>query len=340
MRKSFLTTLAFFCFLLLLNACGDNDKFQVKGTIPGIGTQNLRIVYCSMGAIRSEIVTVVDDKFSFEGSSITPTIVEVFTSDRILLGRLIAENGDHLECVLDKSSPYKLSVKGNKDSQRWATFLGENEPIFATKDPIKINQLISKYVTSHKEDLVSTALIITDFYTTGQEETADSLLSIINPAAHPQDLVKGYESLLAKVCGQQTLDKITTMTFYTASDTINTVNPSRSSFSLFCFTLGDNPIREQVVKDLRNMREQYTTKRLALLDISLDSDTIIWKKTIKSDSATWVQCWAPGSIAAHQIQRLNISRIPFFIVADSTGKQLYRGLSFVDAEALINAQLK
>jgi len=66
----------------------------------------------------------------------------------------------------------------------------------------------------------------------------------------------------------------------------------------------------------------------------------VWKKSIENDSATWVQGWVVGAASAHSIERLGINRLPFFIIADSTGKQLYRGPSVDSVTHRIEELLK
>lgn len=57
-------------------------------------------------------------------------------------------------------------------------------------------------------------------------------------------------------------------------------------------------------------------------------------------SAIWLQTWAPGSVASTNIGKLSIPRLPYFIVADSTGAQIYRGPSISTAENTISGKLK
>lgn len=54
-------------------------------------------------------------------------------------------------------------------------------------------------------------------------------------------------------------------------------------------------------------------------------DSARWKQATARDSATWVQAWAPGSAASVDFQRLAIPALPYFVVADSSGTQVWRG---------------
>ncbi len=67
------------------------------------------------------------------------------------------------------------------------------------------------------------------------------------------------------------------------------------------------------------------------------SDSRDWKHSVSPDSAKWEQGWTPGGIASPGLERLAIPSVPYFIVCDSTGTQLYRGASVGAAEAYISS---
>ena len=74
--------------------------------------------------------------------------------------------------------------------------------------------------------------------------------------------------------------------------------------------------------------------------MSMDADTMSWRRNVRADSVSWPTAWAAGAIAAPGVDRLGIPSVPYFIVADSTGRQLFRGRSIKQAEALVDSILK
>ena len=49
------------------------------------------------------------------------------------------------------------------------------------------------------------------------------------------------------------------------------------------------------------------------------------------DTATLQQAWAPGGIFARDVDRLAIPSLPYYIIADTAGRQIYRGSSLAAA---------
>lgn len=324
---------------LILSACGDNSEFRIAGTIKGIGTQNIYIVYCADDAIKTQSSTVLDGKFAIVGNSSLPTIVELYSSDKILLGMLFVKNGETVECVFDKTNRYKVSMEGNDVSSQWGKFLTENAELFASGDVDSRNRVIGDYVKKNPNKMLSTILMLTEFYTPENELLADSLLSSISIEARPLYIVNGYSTMLAHLNSETAHGKVRPINLYSKGDSLISYNPSTSSYSILCFTTSNNSSRDTIVPRLKELYKEHEKQRLVIMDVSFASDTVLWKRTIKNDSAQWNQCWALGSVQAKSIDRLAIPRVPYFIVVDSTGQQIYRGSSITHAKTTLDSSL-
>lgn len=325
---------------MIMASCGDDSQFRIAGTIEGLGTQNIRLIYYSDGAVRAQTTTVIDGKFSTIGYAPKPTILEIYSSDKALLGRLMVKNGETIECSIDRGNRYKASFEGNSVSSQWGKFLSDNAETLSTGDYTANNELIAKYITANSNNTLSTVLLLTEFYTPENELLADSLLSSIALEARPRDLVDSYASMLAHLNSETARGNVRPMNLYSKGDSLYSYNPSASSFSLLCFSMPDRECRDSIVPQLSALSKKQKTETLKIIDISFAEDTTQWKRSIKKDDATWNQCWALGSVQAKGIDRLAIPRTPYFIVADSAGRQLYRGSSISNASEVLNNNFK
>lgn len=86
---------------------------------------------------------------------------------------------------------------------------------------------------------------------------------------------------------------------------------------------------------MRRLNKKYSRKQLALLDYSADIDSVDWHIYIENDTVRWNTGWAPAALMAKGLDQLGIVDLPFVLLCDSTGTQLYRGRSVGEAEALI-----
>lgn len=311
----------------MLVSCGDNSEFRVAGEITGMGTQNLRIFYYADGAVQSVTSAALDGKFRFAGNSKNPTIVEIFSSNRTFIGRVMVKNGEEINCKFDRNDRYNVSLSGNDVSSEWGKFLRDNAGTFATGDYSLINKAVAGYVAKHRNNMLSTVLLLTEYHVPDNELEADSLLQSIAPEACPEYLVEGFRHQLAEIGSAAARGEIYPMNLYCSADSLYGYNPEKSSVSVLCFTSSGAAQRDSAVAAMRLWSKDYKPSRLQIVDISFATDTAVWHEDIRNDSASWTQCWAPGSVAEKSIERLSIPRTPYFIVVDSLGHQLYRGMS-------------
>lgn len=322
---------------LAVASCGSGEEFNINGTVKGLGNQSLQLVYYAGGAVVTKNSTTNNGAFSFKGSSSNPVIAEIYAGGEGLIGRVVVQNGDKLDCEFDKSNIYNPNISGTIANEEWSKFLRDNSSVLASGNTTQINQLIEKYIVGHKDNILSTLLLVTEYDACGNERRADSLLSVIDDNVCPQSIVESFSAMLTRVNSSVARGNLISMTLYTSGDTTIVYNPTRSTMSLLCITTerGDS-----IASTLRELNERYEDRRLKIVDLSLENDTTDWKRAIESDSATWLQAWAPGAVMARPVERLGIPRTPYFIVVDSTSTQIYRGTSLSLATDIIKSHLK
>lgn len=323
-----------------LAACG-SDSFNVEGRIEGVGRQNLRAVYYADGAVKMVPAMVIDGKFSITARAAVPTLVELYTSDRRLLGRFVVKNGETIKCEFDYHNPYDVTIEGNDLSERWADFLRGNSDALARGDnPADVNALVARYVEQNPSDPLSPLLLVTLYDSAFDPAGAQTLLDRIDPADRPSSLLDGYAEMLASVNDKSALAPVKELRLYCLKDSMATYRPARHKASMICFSTAGSGRNDSIVKTLKRLAKATSGADRLILDISLDADTVQWKQAIEKDSATWTQTWAPGAVAAASVAPLAIDRLPFFIVTDSAGNQLYRGSELGKAETVMTNQLK
>lgn len=323
---------------LFVSGCGNDETFTISGIVHGAGTQNLRIGYVDNGSVVNDVTVAVDGKFRYEGSASHPVVVDIFSSSRKLIGNVYAENGDAIEGEWNIDKPYDAKVDGNSASGDWAKFLRENSEVFQSGNVDAANDAIGRYVESHRDNVVSTLLMITNYNAAANESRADSLFNLIEPEARPDALVASYRQMTAGINAEMITRKIMPMRLYAGDDSVVSFRPSLQTLALLCFT--EQQGRGEIVPRLRRLTKDYPEKRLRVVDISFASDTSAWRNITRRDSASWDECWAVGSAGNKSIEYLSVPRTPYFIVADSAGMQLYRGSSIEEAERLIDIALK
>lgn len=327
--------LKYLCMIMLiaLTGCGDDTQFRVTGTVDGLGTQNLRVIYYTNTGIKSITATAVDGKFNFIGNAPAETLVEIFTSDRVPLMRMAVKNGETVDVHIDRAKPYELTLKGNDVSERMASFMRDNSDALTNGDRIAVNKAVAEYILRNKKDLTSTLLLLTEFSTADNTREADSLLQLIDQDARPDFLIENITAGLAERDSIAETAKMLPLRLYTAADSITTYTPANSRYSLLVFTRNHNERPDSMRRKISELLDGMTADQLRIVDISVAADSTAWHSQTKIDTKSdgYLSAWMPGAIASLPMKQLSVTRTPYYIVVDSTGTQQYRGASLTDA---------
>ena len=212
--------------------------------------------------------------------------------------------------------------------------------VLAEGNPVKINALVADFVGKNRSSEAAMAALVTQYRSDCNEIGADSLVGCIDPEARPAAMVLNFTSALSAQLSSDARADIIGMSLVNRNDSVERYNPYRHTLTLLAFVADEKAQRDTVVPVLRRLRGDFAERRLAVLEVSAAADSAAWKSSTATDSATWTQTWTPGTVSSQQYRRMSVARVPFFIVADSTGRQLYRGGSAAGAERVLRDSFK
>lgn len=323
MKKSLPHLLVLFAALLLAS-CSARDSFTVDGTLADGATMNLRVVYNGPDNVNNVLTAARDGKFGFKGQAPeNGTLVEILDNDYRRLAFFYAENGDKLKVTVDPSGKQPQQVEGNDADGRLCEWLAKNARVMNGRDSRAINAAVAAYVRGYSDDIVSTVLMAALYDARTDPAGAAKLLELIAPAARPASMVQ--PAMLTLPGGTAPAKVLPFNVFSSVSDTVVSFSPRKHARTLLVFSQGVNT-RDSIVTALRKFYRSRP-KNVGVLDVRFDTDTMQWRMAVRRDSVTWPAAWVAGAVSAPGIDRLAIPTLPYFIVADSTGAQLYRGTS-------------
>ncbi len=305
---------------------GHSDKFVIKGSIEGKPSTNIRVIYFTGGNVATGITVANEGSFAFEGYSDDDALIEIYDNEYRLLGRTVARNGDDLELHLNPGDPNALTAKGNATAERWTQFLKDNAKAGDR------HAAVTAYVTAHRDDPLAALLVMTEIDASGPAaELADSLLSLIAPEARAAGVTAGFNALVDRVSSTTSHAPVAAINYIAPGGRRRLFKPSGARLNLIAVT-GHYKGRDSVVKALRDIPAR---KGLEVIELSADQDTIVWSRDVRLDSARWTHGWVAGSVSGVALQRLGIPTIPYFIVTNSAGTQLWRGRSASEAARFV-----
>jgi len=326
--------------LFVAGGCGEREEFVIKCDIAGLGTDGVDMYYTMPGGgVRKASFHPVDGKVELRGQSPQAAVVEVFTLDGGRLFTCLASNGDELEVKLDPSRPESLEIRGNEASEEYARFMADNSKFIAGGgDHEALNRRVAAEVSSKPDKLSSALILATCFDARGHELQADSLIELISGNPEAIEVMGAFVSMVRMQVAPSARENVKPITIRTARDTVARYRPFDQSYSMLVFTgmHGD----DSVAKELRRLYRKLSRSRFRALEIAVTGDSASWAASVAGDSAGWMQAWLPGGVGNAVVRPYQVAALPYFIVADSTGRQIYRGRSLGTARDSVARRLK
>lgn len=336
-KQSQMKNLSLYILLLcavFVTACSGSGKFKVDGTVEGNRTMNLRVVYPGHDNINSVLIAAREGKFQFEGQAPDGALVQIYDNDYRLMGSFYAKDGDELHVRLNPASPAAISVKGNDVSERWCSWNKANMKALQSRSAAAVNKAVAEYVKGHKNDVLSALLIMADYDASLDPAGASRLMASLSKEARPAVLIGMWQGANARVNDRAATAKVLPVNYMDTRDSLCVFSVKGHRLSLLAFSSQNTGRKDSVLAALKRLNG-----RVNMLDFSTDDDTVTWRRSHRSDSVSWRTAWAAGTISAPGIDRLGVPTVPFFIVADSTGRQLLRTPSVRRTEAFVDSVL-
>ncbi len=320
-----------------LTSCGSDSSFRINGKIDNFGTGNLRVAYYSNGAVQSVMAPAIDGKFSMTGRIDRPAFARVYTGNGLVAGRFIVKPGETIEAEFNITDPTEIKLDGNDDSKRLAKFITANADIIRNGDTKALNAAVGKYVRENPKRMAAGVLLADYFDARGHETEAMELMSLLDDNVVATTSLNGTRDLMRTLAVPTDSLKLEPFPLFSVGDTLVDINPQAFRGTLLMFTDAGSRKSDSIKAALSALRIQARKGVLQIIDISCDSDTATWHASVrenapadslkKRDTKEIRRCWMPSPYNLQGFEQIPIATVPWFIVADSTRRIIYRGSS-------------
>ena len=247
------------------------------------------------------------------------------------LTHVAVKNGETIRLSGKISDPWHIKAEGSDINAEWTKFILAHAADFAAGATAKTDKAIEQYIKANPTSVVSTLLLTCD-YSQITSDRAQTLLESIAEEARPASLLEPFASTIGE--NAMAMARVQPMSLLDRQDSLVIVDVKKKRLNVLYFwhsTAEADSARRQTVKGLREM----TGGDVAIIDICINPDTLGWARTVRSDSLMATHYKALQGPVDKGLLPLNIKGENFIIVADSTGRQLYRGTSTDEARKTI-----
>ena len=314
------------CIVLIAIATGcRSNSFKIDAQLQGLGTQNIKIVYFSSGAVVEQTVAVQDNHFSFSGSAPQLTIANVVDAQGGVIAQLVVQNGDKVTIKGNVAQPLNIQITGSDINEQWMEFKRQYKDYFGpvqTRNS-ELDAEIEKYINSHPSNLLSTVLLVAHYNNLSDDEKVKSLLDKIDNDAKPESLTAVLNQLPPL---PKPVERLTSLLLYDSHGSFSQFNARDAQCSVLLIWSRDDYSRKTNIDTLISLKRiANSNQRLQIADILIDADSASWNHITNTDSTRWKHYWAPEGPLNHDLKALGVGITPMYIVGDSTGKIVYRG---------------
>lgn len=316
------------CFTLLLGACSKNE-LSLSGQFSDSSSRTMRIVYRAASGSGAFLidnpVPVSQGVFSLKVVTRYPTVLWVLATDGSLLMPIYAEKGDDLTLAGKSEDPYTWQVKGNEVAEAYCSWVKANANVLKTNDSHQINTAVAKAVKANPDSRFAAFLLFTRFVRNGFESEFDTLRKLLKLDEDDLKEIEDATMLSPMPYTRKENAILTDISLPTATDTLYKMSPSASKKTMLYFWRDSfGRVHSEANKLIKELASDTC---IQIFNIYMDTDTARWHRSVRTDSVMrhTVSLWALGGEACPVIADMGVPRVPFIIVADSKGKQLYRG---------------
>ncbi len=246
---------------------------------------------------------------------------------------IYAERGDEIKVAGDGKDMGTWSVTGNKLSERWSEWRKSAYP--KKNDSKAFEKSIEEYVKANPKDELSAILLLTEWNRRENPEGFVKLWNTVSKSARGQKLIEmcGATDLLG-VEFTTTADgnleyskdaKMKSLLLRSRDNGTDTLKFNKAS--ILYFYSENNTARHEAVDSMKVLAKAYSdsSKRI-MADIYMDSDSMTWVNAIRRDSLKGVvRAWQPRGVVEEDMVKMGVTRLPWFIVKDKSGKETYAG---------------
>lgn len=325
----------FLIVLLLLMSCGKNE-FTLRFDVDASVTDNYDVTYYATdvkgGITVQAVASVREGKCLLTGITKRPTLA--FLNSRMADYPLViyAQRGDKVDIGGEGNNPLQWVVKGNKINEKLSEWRSENIGKLQSHDPDSVNFAIKKFVEENPEEPSSTILLLC-YYDRGLDEQGYvELMTSLKGDAKKDEWLKIVARADQMVYHHSYPAKLESLVMRSVKEGADTLKINNADPVFLIFWQSSDNDRKNTVDSLKWLEKSYPDSTLLIADVCLDADSLGWRNAMRKDSLELIKrLWAPTVFTDPAVTKFKVKALPYYIVFDKEGNQVYRGKNLPDA---------
>lgn len=321
--------LLFLWGLLFLFGCG-KPQFSLDFSLTEDVRENYDVTYYAAdhkgGLTVQAVASVRDGKCELTGATKEPTLVSISTHGASVPLIVYARKGDKILISGEGRNPLGWKTEGNEINEKLTAWRLANLATLESNEPDSINRAVKDYAELNNSDPVAT-IIILSYYDRGADPGGyASLMASLRGPAREDVWLRVAARADQQFHGYAFPAKFQSLLMRSLGEWADTLKADGRNRVMLLFWQTGYAEKKDMVDSIKTLKEVYPDSVRIIADLCLDVDSATWRSAIRRDSLDFIKrFWVPEGLADPTIRKFQVAGLPYFIVFDSLGNQIYRG---------------
>lgn len=322
--------LPFLLLALLTVGCTKNEIKLSFELGPDVNTPCRVLYYASGkngGMIRETVAEISGGKGDLALPVRYPTIIYLFSPSQNIPGALIyGERGDKFTVSGSDGDVASWDIKGNKVTEALSEWRLNHSDLLKSANEVQLNKAVAEFVAENADSPAAAIILYYYFHRRGNEKEFNALVAKLS------DSIKEDTGLMSALSTADFIGNPSDSYSYPRqivrhgkdgyADTLNLFD-GKKTFMIFRGSKeGEGIIPMDSVK---NLIKRDSGKGI-IAEFYMESDSMAWQRYLRKDTVkSMSRLWMPLGTLDSAASLMGVRRVPYYIVTDGKGKELYRG---------------
>lgn len=313
----------------LLGACTKNEV-TLEFSLPRQVNTHCGIIYYASGSnggmMRETVVEISDGKGKIKLPLGYPSLLYLSSSRSEPDIIVYAERGQVIKVEGDGTDMAGWRVSGNRTTEAVDAWRVANLALIKERssNPRRINKAVAAYVASNADSPAAAIILYCYFFRRGFEKEFYRLQGVLGRRVIDDEKLMSALSaadLMTRMPDVTEIPRLIMLTDETGyADTLRLADGTKR---LLMF-LGGSRVSNGFSMDSVKMIAKRDGREV--VELYLETDSLNWRRHVEADTVAGLRrLWLPLGLADSLSIRMGVRRVPYFIVVNPEGKELYRG---------------
>lgn len=314
--------------LAMLPGCVKN-QVKIVFRLEGDTNTPCRVTYYASnrkgGMMRETVAEITAGKGEIVLPQVRPAIIYLFSPSSTRPEALIyGARGEEFTVTGPGNDVALWHISGNSTTEALSEWRLENADLLKRRDAKGINRAVADYVKKHPDSKAAAIILYVYFERRGNEKEFENLEAVIDEDVRDDGELTGALSMADLFTGLPVKPTVPSRIIMTGVEGYaDTLNLKDGRDHLLMFLKANDTSAALSADTLKALAARKGKGSVA--ELYLDSDSLGWRRHLRDTVPGMHRMWMPMGLADSVAISMGVRRLPYYIVVDSKGKEVYSG---------------